>query len=1791
LKTKTLHSIARFCPLFASFFLLITGLSAQPGIQNRPGSVRLKNGVINVRRNIADGSLRRDSLQPAHFKRNYYVLVQFDRVPDTSVRAEMAHTGLRLFDYVSDKAWLAEMGDSFSIARLKQFSIGGIAPLSSAVKISRRLQEPTDEDLHDPDKAIAVGYFGTLPPDQVRKEIDATGAVIVPSRLQPPHVFFVRAPSPAVLQHLSVLPFVSYITLQPIQPRTLNYNNRAVHGADALAASRNLYGDGVVVGVGDDTDPYTHVDFTGRQIDRFDAPPGTGHGVHTSGIVGGGGILNPMWQGMAPHSIILSQFFSDILVNTPTYIADYNMPVTSNSYTDYDYGCQYDGLYDPLANYTDAQQTAYPNLTHIFAAGNDGALTCTPFPNQFATVKSGFQSAKNAICVGNIDNTNPYNNNTYSLGTTSSCGPTDDGRIKPDLVAGGSSVISTFPYNTYVQDGGTSMSCPTVAGTIALLVQRYRQQHGGANPPAALLKALVCNTATDLGNPGPDYKYGYGSLDGKAAADAMDAMHYSLGTISDGGTVNSSLAIPAGVVQVRILLYWPDYPAAPYAAAALVNNLDLTVTDPSAGLHHPLILNPDPAHVNDNAVEGVDNVNNIEQVVLNNPSAGTCSIAIHGTSIPQGPQSYVLVYQFIQPAVTLQYPYGKDTWVPGNSEFIRWQATDGSANTFTLDYSADNGATWTVINNAVSAVSRMYAWTTPNIATNQALVRVTRNGTPYSGISTYPFTILGQPAVSVANPCQGYAQLSWSTIPSATSYDILQLQGDTMVKVAGTTATSYLLGSLNRDSSYWLGVRAVFGASSGRRSVSVNITPSGGGCALSALDNDYTADSLIGVHSGRMFTSTQLTSSTPIQVELKNLGTVASGSAFQVSYSINGAPPVTETCSASIPGHSGTYNYTFSTPADFSAPGSYAVQVWVSYPGDPASGNDTIATVVKQLTNDPVVLNPSMTEGFESAAAATYSATTIGFTGLDRCDFLASNANGRARTFVNTGMAHSGQRYAELDQTHYSATFTSDSLITTFNLSSYSSADQIWLDFWYRNQGNITNPGGNAVWIRGNDQAPWIAASLLDTTSANVGIYLPSPHINVTQLLNNASQTVGSSFQIKFGEAGNTSGSDVITDGTLGNGYIFDDIMLTKGTNDIGVLGLVSPSAANLCSLSNSTAIGIGVKNYSHVPATNISVSYAIGGDTVTETIPTIAAGDSVVYTFSRTKDMSAYQTWEISAWVHYPGDSYSLNDTLPPVTLQTSPIIATFPYLEGFDSSNGYWYTGGTNSSWQWGAPKKTIIDRAANGPNCWVTSLTGNYNDNERSYLYSPCFDLSGLTSPVLSFSHIFQTEDDCDCDYHWVEYTTDDVNWTKLGSVAGAVDSGTNWYDNTTRQAWQLSYTKWHVSSYDIPVTAPKVRFRIVMSSDPGTTYEGVGIDDVHVFDKASVYSGADDSVTQSVSGNGWINFDIGGQGHRVAAINPNGQDLGPTTVKVFFNHAAAVRHDSVQYYLDRNIVIQPTNPPASDVGVRYYFLDSEAVKLFNATGCPACRTIGDAYQSGVAQFSSPAAAEEDSSLLNDSTGEFRFHAPHSDVSIIPNDNGYYAEYQVGAFSEFWICDTVPPETATPALTLLSFTATRAGNTALLQWTTSGVFGIDHYAIEKSTDSIHFSPLDSLAAATDGRGTNQYQYTDTHLDTGANYYRIRPVDVFGNFTWSPIRKVEGPDSVNVIIYPNPVHRSFIFISSTTNTRLIRLIDVSGRTVLQRSVRGNLNTVPLDAVATGIYFVEVITDTGTVVQKILVR
>ena len=922
-----------------------------------------------------------------------------------------------------------------------------------------------------------------------------------------------------------------------------------------------------------------------------------------------------------------------------------------------------------------------------------------------------------------------------------------------------------------------------------------------------------------------------------------------------------------------------------------------------------------------------------------------------------------------------------------------------------------------------------------------------------------PLPFSDQPSLTVTNTCPGYARLIWNSITGADSYDIMKLSGDTMQVIAQTTDTAWLATPLRKDSSYWFSVRAVHAGHAGRRAVAVNTIPNSGACTDAALNNDLILDSLLLPSTGRQFTSSQ-PGVQRISIRVRNPGSLPTSSPISYSYQVNGGTVVTEnSADCHTRGPSTVFVFSSANSYDFSAAGRYDVKRGLQYASDTIPGNDSLYSTVKTLRNDPLVFNPSFTEGFESATDQTYNKPKMGLDSLDRTDFINSAPNGRLNSFFNSGFARTGTRSMLLDVAEQ-GTNAADSLINTFNLSHYSPTDQIWLDLYFKKQTPVPTLGGNHVWIRGNDQAAWIPVKSLSDPLDPAGIYIKL-NLDVTGILAAAipAQTISSSFQVKCGSEGKTPAASSNPDALPGGGISFDDFILTRSQHDVAMRGLLQPQLKNICGLSNAETVSVRIKNYGTDTVRDIPVTYAINQDTVTEIVPVLAPRDSIKYNFTKTADMSVYQAYHIKTWVSSPGDNYMNNDSSSDYTIQTTPLINQYPYLEGFETNNGYWFSGGQNDDWQWGKPSKTIIHKAANGSNAWVTNLTGNYNDNENAYLYSPCFDLTGLTHPVLSFSHIFQTEDACSCDFHWVEYSLNDSSWTLLGNTL----SGVNWYDNTAMEAWQKSDPVWHVSSYDVPVISSKIRFRIVMFSDPGTNYEGLGIDDIHLFEKAPVFTDSlVSTLSQSVSGSSWIDFDENGK--RIFSIQPNGQDLGVTRLTVY-RDTSAIRDTAGQYYGARNWVLQTANPATADVSVRYYFTDSESNRLLRANGCSACLPMEDAYSSGITQYSSGQIAEEDSSLQNNRTGTYIFHKPQQDVQVIPYDNGYYAETTVKGFSEFWINAGGKLQDHPLAAWLKDFTATGLDSMALLNWSSWQETGTVKYIVEKSTDSIHFYKIGEI------------------------------------------------------------------------------------------------------------------------------
>ena len=136
------------------------------------------------------------------------------------------------------------------------------------------------------------------------------------------------------------------------------------------------------------------------------------------------------------------------------------------------------------------------------------------------------QVAKNSLVVGAVSDVtiDPYTSGSITATTFSSYGPTDDGRIKPDVVGNGASLYSadSISDTAYTWKSGTSMSAPNVAGTSVLLIERYEDLFG-TTPQSATTKALLIHTAADAGTTGPDYAYGWGLVDGAAAARFLES--------------------------------------------------------------------------------------------------------------------------------------------------------------------------------------------------------------------------------------------------------------------------------------------------------------------------------------------------------------------------------------------------------------------------------------------------------------------------------------------------------------------------------------------------------------------------------------------------------------------------------------------------------------------------------------------------------------------------------------------------------------------------------------------------------------------------------------------------------------------------------------------------------------------------------------------------------------------------------------------------------------------------------------------------------------------------------------------------------------------------------------------------------------------------------------------------------------------------------------------------------------------------------------------------------------------
>jgi subtilisin family serine protease len=1352
------------------------------------------------------------------------LIVQFSSLPTESEKIALKQKGIHLNAYLPDNAYFAVVNAGADVSALKNTGAFFITDVRPEWKIDREFYNSIPKSNEKVNVAIS---FANVDDNTIRAFLLSQQATINKAALAEQGLYEVTVPGNKLF---NILEWYGVLYANSVaDPVPLNYESKTagkvnMGSVPTYVGGRSLTGKGVAVGVGDNVSGITHIDLKDRII-NYNPAAYTNHGVHINGIVGAAGIMDPKGEGMAPGARLIDHLYSGVWERTGAMVQAYNMTITNNSYSASAGSCNSMGIYNNYSKALDEICLKYPEVLHVFASGNDGYLTCGSYPKGFGTVQGGYQPAKNNIVVTSTDK--HYNN-----ATDASRGPIKDGRLKPEITAVGVNVRSTTRTEDYLTSGGTSMASPAVAGALALLTERYKQLNSDLNPRADVLKALILNGANDIGNPGPDYRFGFGFLNLRRSLLMLESNAYQTRTITNGEQHTISIDIPANTAQLKVMLYWHDAPANPASSKQLVNDLDVTVQSPTA-THKPLVLDPTPANILNNAVEGEDHINNCEQVVINSPAAGTYNINISGFSIPSGAQDYVIAYDKVPSGVVLTYPTDASAVKAGDSLLVYWDAPEDETADFTLAYSTDDGVNWQTIANNIPGTQRVYTWMVPdNINSGLCRMRIDRNGG--SSFLSGRFVINKQPVVNIsATQCPGYFSFDWEPVPNAGSYQILWKQGPEMQVLGEVTSTSFVLKGLSLDSFYYVAVRPMVNDLPGYRSLAVKRKPDAGDCAGSISDGDLMMERLI-TKSGRLFTSSALSSQQPVQVIIRNLDDEPCNS-YRVTYNVNGGLTQASLITTDpIPARS-TKVVTLPI-TDMSEVGEYRIVAAVenTQMNDPVERNNTLVKTIRQIANAPVTvqLNPTV-EDFEDMAIINTTVDTIGINPDGRWDYANSSDTGRIRSFVDTGIVINGSRSISMDA-YKNTPANLNELTGTYNLGQYNAAnDEIRFDFDYILHSRPRQQPGNDVWVRGNDTAKWIKVYSYKTDEATIGTVQNSGTISISDALRYSGQQYSSSFQLKFGQRDST----LIAQKNYGAGLTLDDVKLYTVQNDVQLLSILNPRNVE-CGSKGNVPLRFLVYNGVSQDQQNVQLYYQINNGTIiNENIGTLTGKDSLYYTTKNLVDMTAFGSYTINAWLLNNGDSYKKNDSVLNYVVHNQPLITIYPYFEDFERNDGYWYAEGQNSSWEYGTPTAPKINKAASGTKAWVTNLDGNYNPREQSYLYSPCFDLSNLQNPFLSFMLAYDIEN-CGavlCDAAQLEYTFNGVNWQRLGKSG----EGESWYNDTLYNAWSAEDSStWRRATIRLPKGTSVMRLRYMFVSDPGAELEGIGIDDIQIFDKLPV-----------------------------------------------------------------------------------------------------------------------------------------------------------------------------------------------------------------------------------------------------------------------------------------------------------------------------------------------------------------
>lgn len=449
----------------------------------------------------------------------------------------------------------------------------------------------------------------------------------------------------------------------------------------------NLTGKGFTVGIIDQTRPKAnHIEFGNRLTQKDGSTENIStHSTHVTGTILAAGVNNSA-KGMAyeatgwafnwesdvskmlgnsydplskPDGMLVSNHSYSIVLgwtqNSTGWVWAGNPSVDPNE--DYRFG-----FYSSKSQSIDELLYSRPYYTVVWAAGNDrsdkGDGTRDPDGPDDTIGPEGV--SKNNLTIGAVESVLNYATPAdVKMSSFSSWGPTDDGRIKPDLVAMGVGVFSSSVNNgsdSYASLNGTSMASPNAAGSLLLLQQLYSQRNAGRFMLSSALKALAIQTSREAGTSlGPDYIYGWGLLNVEDAAKIIleedGSSKFIQEDILEEGQTKEFSFISDGITPIKATLVWTDPAGTPAGVSLdpvklmLVNDLDLRIFDEDGIEYFPWTLDPSKG-VSAKAERTKDNFrDNVEQILIDSPSPKKYRVVVsHKGDLQFDVQQYALVF-------------------------------------------------------------------------------------------------------------------------------------------------------------------------------------------------------------------------------------------------------------------------------------------------------------------------------------------------------------------------------------------------------------------------------------------------------------------------------------------------------------------------------------------------------------------------------------------------------------------------------------------------------------------------------------------------------------------------------------------------------------------------------------------------------------------------------------------------------------------------------------------------------------------------------------------------------------------------------------------------------------------------------------------------------------------------------------------------------------------------------------------------------------------------------------------